>query len=96
MDSIYSLGPVYIFQYTIINGNAIASFVQKKKSFEILLSKKNFFLRTYATLNTPSPRVRSCTHLAWPLPSPFVRTYYVDDPEYDLNKFCVFQNLKVA
>ena len=36
MVSVYSLRPVYTFLYTIINGYAIASFVQKKKSFEIL------------------------------------------------------------
>ena len=36
MVSIYSLRLVYTFLYTIINGNAIPSFVQKKKSFEIL------------------------------------------------------------
>ena len=27
--------------------------------------------------------VRNRTHLAWPLPSPFVRAYYVDDPKYN-------------
>ena len=34
----------------------------------------------YTTLNPLSPLVRNHTHLAWPVPSPFVRTYYVDDP----------------
>ena len=78
MVSIYNLRPVYTFLYTIINGNVIASFVQKKKSFEILRSK-NIFLRAYTTLNPPLPLVRNRTHLAWPLPSPLVRTYYVDE-----------------
>ena len=40
MVSIYRLRPVYTFLYTIINGNVIVSFVQKKKSIEILWSKK--------------------------------------------------------
>ena len=43
MVSIYSLRLVYTFLYTIINGNIIASTVQKKKSFEILWPKKNCF-----------------------------------------------------
>ena len=43
MVFIYSLRTVYTFLYTIINGNVIASFVQKNKSFEILWSKKIFF-----------------------------------------------------
>ena len=47
MISIYSLRPVYTFLHTIINGNVIASFVQKKKRFE------KFFLRMYATLALP-------------------------------------------
>ena len=54
MVSIYNLRPVYTFLYTIINGNVIASFVQKKKSFEILRSK-NIFLRAYTILKPPSP-----------------------------------------
>ena len=41
--SIYSLGLVYTFLYTIINGNVTASFVQKKKGFEIFRFKKIFF-----------------------------------------------------
>ena len=57
MVSIYSLRPVYTFVYTTINGNVIASFVQKEKSFEILWSKK-LFLRTYATLNPSLPTCR--------------------------------------
>ena len=65
MVSIYGWRLVYTFLYTIINGNGIASFVQKKKSFEILHSKKNFLM---------------CMHLALLLPSPFVRMYYVDGP----------------
>ena len=56
MISIYSLRAVYTFLYTIMNGNVIASFVQNKKCFEILWSKKKNFLRTYATFNpSPSP-----------------------------------------
>ena len=54
----------------------MASFVQKKKSFEILWSKKIFFayLRNLEppTPPHPSPLVRNHTHLAWSLPSPFV------------------------
>ena len=42
MVSIHSLRPVYTFLYTIINGNVITTFVQQKKSFEILRSKKIF------------------------------------------------------
>ena len=79
MVSVYSLRPVYTFLYTIINGNVIASFVQKKKSFEILWSTKIFFVYV-RNLELPLPLIRSRTHLTWPLPSPFVRTYYVDDP----------------
>ena len=87
MVSIYSFRPVYTFLYTIINGNVIASFVQKKKSFEIVWSKKFFFLRTYATMNPPP----SCTQsyafgLALPLPSPFARTYNVDNPNRNSRK----------
>ena len=55
MISIYSLRPVSTFLYTVINGNVIASFVQIKKIFEILWSKKLFFLRMYATLKYPLP-----------------------------------------
>ena len=43
MVSNYSLRPVYTFLYTIINGDVIASVVQKKKSFEILWPQKNLF-----------------------------------------------------
>ena len=45
--------------------------------------KKNFFLHTYVRLN--SPPVRNPPHLAWPLSSPFRRTYYVDDPYSDMS-----------
>ena len=38
-----SLRPVYTFLYTIINGDVIASVVQKKKSFEISWPQKNLF-----------------------------------------------------
>ena len=44
MVSIYSLRPVYTFLYTVRNDNVIASFVQKKKGFEVLWSKKSFFV----------------------------------------------------
>ena len=65
MVSIYNLRLVYTFLYTIINGNVIASFVQKKESFEILWTKKIFF--TYVRNLDPLPRsplVRNRTHLA--------------------------------
>ena len=55
MISIYSLRAVYTFLYTIMNGNVIASFVQNKKCFEILWSKKkNFCVRTQPS-TLPSP-----------------------------------------
>ena len=79
MVSIYSLRPVYTFLYTIINDNVIAFFIQKRKVLRFC-GPKTFFLRKYATLNSPSLLERNRSHLAWHLPSPFVRTYYVDDP----------------
>ena len=56
MISIYSLRAVYTFLYTIMNGNVIASFVQNKKCFEILWSKKKFFcVRTHPSPRPPPP-----------------------------------------
>ena len=79
MVSIYSLSLVYTFLYIKINDNVIASFVQKKKSFEILWSKK-FFLRTYATLNPlPPPPLYAIVRI-WLDPSPtplFLRTMWM-------------------
>ena len=46
---------IYTFLHTIINGNVIASFVQKKENFQRFCGPKKFFLRTYATLKPPSP-----------------------------------------
>ena len=43
-------------------------------------SKKKRFLAYVRNLETPFPLLRYRTYLAWPLPSPFVRTYHVDDP----------------
>ena len=88
MVSIYSFRPVYTFLYTIINGNVIASFVQKKKSFEIVWSKKFFFFAHVRNHDPPPP---SCTQsyafgLAPPLPSPFARTYNVDNPNRNSRK----------
>ena len=80
MVSIYSFRPVYTFLDTIINGNVIASFVQKKKSFEIVWSKKFFFFAHVRNHEPPLPLVRNRTHLAWPLPSPLplrVRTMWI-------------------
>ena len=54
MVSIYSLRPVYTFLYTIINGNVIGSFVQKKKVLRFC-GPKTLFLRTYAKLKSPLP-----------------------------------------
>ena len=81
MVSICSLRPFYTFLYTIINGNVIASFVQKKLSkkktgFETLWSKKNWgggeFVRS---LETPLP---PCTQsYAFCLTSPFPLCAYV-------------------
>ena len=80
MVSVYSLRPIYTFLYTIINGNVIASFVQKKEKFWDFVVQKNFFCVRTQPWKPPSRLVHNRTHLAWPLPSPFVRTYYVDDP----------------
>ena len=66
MVSIYSLRPVYTFLYTII--------------FKILWSKKKFSVHVRNLEPSPRPLVRNRTHLAWTLPSPFVCTYYMDDP----------------
>ena len=55
MVSIYCLRPVYTFLNTIINSNVIASFVQKKKSFEILWSKNLFVFGYVRNLKPPSP-----------------------------------------
>ena len=66
MVSIYRLRPVHTFLYTIISGNVIVSFVQKKKSFEILWSKKIFGGGrggTYATLKPPISLVCNRTHV---------------------------------
>ena len=68
MVSIYSLRPVYTFLYTIINGNVIASFVQTKKSFEILWSKKISFAYV-RNLETPPPPLYTVVRI-WPDPSP--------------------------
>ena len=43
MLSIYSLRPVYKFLYTIINGDVIVSFAQKKEKFSEFVVQKNFF-----------------------------------------------------
>ena len=43
MVSIYSLRPVYTFLYTILNGNKIASIVQKIEQFWDVVIQKNFF-----------------------------------------------------
>ena len=62
MVSIYSLRLVYTFLYTIINGNIIASTVQKKKSFEILWPKKNCFCvwtQPWNPLHFPLPCTQS-------------------------------------
>ena len=49
MVPIYSLRPVSTFLYIIINGNAIASFVKKRR----FCGPKIFFLRTYTALTLP-------------------------------------------
>ena len=79
MITVHSLRLVYTFLYTTANGNVIASFIQKKKSFKILWSKKYFLCVRAQSWNSPSHLVRNRTHLAWPLPSTFVRRYYVND-----------------
>ena len=68
MVSIYSLRPVYTFIYTLKNRNVIDSFVQKKNSFEILWSKKNFFVYVRNLENPPSP-LYEIVHI-WLDPSP--------------------------
>ena len=81
MVSVYNLRPVYTFLYIIINGNVIASFVQKKIVLRFC-GPKIVFLRTYATLSpAPPPPPRGGIVRIWlDLSPPFVRTYYVDDP----------------
>ena len=71
---------VYTFLYAIINGNIIASFVEKRKVLGSCDERKDFCVCTQPW-NSPSPLIRNWKHLAGPIPSPFVRTYYVDDPE---------------
>ena len=68
-----SLRPVYTFLYTIINGDVIASVVQKKKSFEISWPQKNLFcVRT-------QPCTQTCAFGLTPLcPPPLcVRTMWM-------------------
>ena len=77
MVSIYSLKPVYTFLYTIINGNVLASFVQKKRKVLRFGGPKKIIFTYVRNLETSS-LVRNRTHLGWPLTFPFVRTYYVD------------------
>ena len=48
----------------------------------MLRSKKLFF--AYIR-KIELPPVCNRPHLAWPLPSPFVRTYYVGDPYSDMS-----------
>ena len=80
MVSIYSLSPVYTFLYIIMNGNVIASFVQKKKSFEILWFKKKIFACARVQLWNPLPPCTQSDAFGLTTPLPFVRTYYPDDP----------------
>ena len=68
MVSFYSLRPVYIFLYIIINCNVIVSFVQKRKRFEILWSKNKFFcVRTQPS--NPLPSMYTIVRI-WLDPSP--------------------------
>ena len=65
--SIHSLRLVYTFLYTIINGNVITTFVQQKKSFEILRPKKIFFayvcnLVFYLTIKN----AQDCSNIVFP------------------------------
>ena len=63
MASIYSLRLVYTFLYTLINGNVIASFVQKRKVLRFCGHKK-FCFAYVRNLEIPSPSlyaiVRNC------------------------------------
>ena len=93
MVFIYSLRPIYTFLCTIINGNIIASFVQKRNVLRFCgPKKKKINLRTYATLESPTPVPLHAIvrNLAWPLPTTFVRTYFVDDPVTRFHLFTVF------
>ena len=86
MVSIYSLRPVYTFLYKIINGNVRASFVQTKKSFEILWSKKNFFAYV-RNLEIPPPPLYAMVRI-WLDPSPpplCVRTMWMTPKLDDLD-----------
>ena len=74
MVSIYSLRPIYTFLYTIINGNVIASFVQKKKHFEILWSVRTQSwnppppcTQSYAFGLTPALPLCAYVLCGWPL-----------------------------
>ena len=80
--SIYRLRPVYTFLYTVVNGNVRASFVQKKKKIEILWSKKTvcMYLRNRQNTSPPLPPCTQSYAFGLTIPSPFVRTYYMDDP----------------
>ena len=65
MISIHGLRSVYTFLDTMINGNVIASFVQKKAKVLRFCGPKRFILRMYATLKPlPTPLVRNRMHLA--------------------------------
>ena len=68
MVSTYSLRPVYTFLYKIINGNVTASFVQTKKNFEILWSKKTFCVCTHSLTPLPPCTQSSAFGLTPPLP----------------------------
>ena len=83
MVSIYRLRPVYTFPYTIINGNVIASFVQKKEKFWDILVQKFFFF-AYLLWDPPPPCTQSYAFGLTPL-LPFVRTCNMDDPLTLLN-----------
>ena len=82
MVSIYRLRPVYTFPYTMINGNVIASFVQKKEKFWDIVVQKIF--SCVLTLRPPPPCTQSYAFGLTP-PLPFVRTCNMDDPLTFLN-----------
>ena len=46
---------------------------------------KKIFFANVRILETPLPLAHNRTHSDWPLASPFVRTYYVDDPLKDID-----------
>ena len=78
MVSIYSLRSIYTFLHTIMSGNIIASFVQKRKVLRFCGWKK-FFFAYVQNLETPPPPLYAIVCI-WldPSPSPLCDDYVYD------------------